>query len=308
MPDPHTVTVEIDGRTLKLTNLDKVLYPGSNTTKAEVAQYYAAIAPVLLPQLQNRPLTRLRFPHGTAGESFFEKNTPKGAPGWLRRVTLVSPHSRRADELVTYPLVDDVAALTWLANLAALELHVPQWRVTGDDESGGGSPQAPDRLVVDLDPGAPAGLGECAQVALLVREALLREGISRIVPVTSGSKGLQLYGALDGSRTSAEVRELAKTIAGELSTQRPELVLATMTRARRTGKVLFDWSQNTHAKTTICPYSLRGKRNEPFVAAPRSWEEIEAGAVGAEPLTQLAPFEVLDRVESDGDLMTALLD
>lgn len=291
---------------LKLTNLDKVLYPGSSTSKAEVAQYYAAIAPVLLPQLRDRPLTRLRFPNGTSGESFFEKNVPKGAPSWLRRVTLVSPHSRRADELVTYPLVDEVAALAWLANLAALELHVPQWRVSGDDECGDGHASPPDRLVVDLDPGAPAGLSECAQVALLVRDVLVERGISRVVPVTSGSKGLQLYGALDGSRSCEQVRELAKSIATTLAAQRPHLVLATMTRSRRAGKILFDWSQNAPAKTTICPYSLRGKKAEPFVAAPRLWSEIEAGAAKKESLTQLAPFEVLDRVEADGDLMSEL--
>lgn len=306
MPDPHSVAVQVGGRVLKLSNLDKVLYPASSTTKAEVAQYYAEIAPVLLPQLRDRPLTRLRFPNGTSGKSFFEKNVPKGAPSWLRRVTVVSPHSRRADELVAYPLVDDVAALTWLANLAALEMHVPQWRVSGDDDSGGGHPEPPDRLVVDLDPGAPAGLTECAQVALLVRDLLVERGISRIVPVTSGSKGLALYGSLDGSRSCEQVRELAKGIATTLSTQRPDLVLATMTRAQRTGKILFDWSQNAAAKTTICPYSLRGKKPEPFVAAPRSWSEIEAGAANTEPLTQLSPFEMLDRVQEDGDLMAEL--
>lgn len=314
MPDSSTpVRVEVDGRVLKLTNLDKVLFTGSGTTKAEVLSYLAEVAPALLPQLRDRPATRLRFPHGTGGESFFEKNTPRGAPSWLRRVTLVSPHSRRADELVTYPLVDDVAALTWLGQLGALELHVPQWRVNSDD--GGETPDLEtaaqrrldcDRLVVDLDPGPPAGLPECAQVALLVREVLMGAGLDALVPVTSGSEGIQVYAALPTLTPAEQTRAMAKTLADHLAEARPDLILSTMTKDIRKGKVFIDWSQNVAAKTTICPYSLRGKKDVPYVAAPRTWEEIEEGAEDPVALDQLTPREVLERLDRFGDLMAPL--
>ncbi|WP_040157573.1 non-homologous end-joining DNA ligase [Mobilicoccus massiliensis] len=310
MADDRTrVRVEVDGRVLQLTSLEKVMFPGTGTTKAEVLSYYQEVAPVLVPQLRDRPCTRLRFPHGVSGESFFEKNLPAGAPSWIRRVTLVSPHSRRADELVTYPLIDDVAGLTWLGQLGALELHVPQWRIvddgTTDDHDTARSRQADaDRLVVDLDPGAPAGLHECAQVALLVRDVLAGAGLTDLVPVTSGSKGLQLYAMLPAPTPSAQTREMAKTLAEHLAAERPDLVLSTMAKQARGGKVFLDWSQNVAAKTTICPYSLRGKNDSPFVAAPRTWAEIEEGASDPVALDQLTPREVLDRLESDGDLMT----
>lgn len=327
MPEEsQPVRVEVDGRVLRLTNLDKPLFPQTGTTKAEVLAYLTDVAPALLPQLRDRPVTRLRFPHGTAADSFFEKNLPKGAPSWLRRVTLVSPHSRRADELVTYPLVDDVAGLTWLGQLGALELHTPQWRVDPDaagqaevsapraqqaeadlDEARGAQLDC-DRLVVDLDPGAPAGLPECAQVALLVREVLADAGLTRLVPVTSGSKGLQVYAALPAPTPAEQTRLMAKTVAEHLAEEHPHLVLSTMAKNVRGGKVFLDWSQNVAAKTTICPYSLRGKKTSPFVAAPRTWEEIEKGALDPVALDQLTPTEVLDRLQTDGDLMEILGD
>lgn len=214
------------------------------------------------------------------------------------------PGSRRASEEITYPLLTDLAGLTWVTNLGSLELHVPQWRVDPD-----GARLAPDRLVVDLDPGPGAGLTECARVALLVRDELADRGYERCVPVTSGSKGLQIYAAPPGKVPSAgegSPRETARAIAQRLERDQPHLVVSSMTKAKRTGKVLLDWSQNTTAKTTICPYSLRGKRDTPYAAAPRSWREIEDGATHGE-LWQATPEEVVARLSSGGDLMAGLL-
>src|SRR5690349_19526843 len=181
------VRVEVDGRTLRLSNLSKVLYPDTGTTKGEVLHYYAQVAPTLLPHLARRGVTRIRWPHGTGDQSFFEKNVPSGAPDWLPRVTVASSGSRGGGDRISYPFVESTAALTYLANLASLELHVHQWRF---DEKN--KPVNPDRMVIDLDPGHPASLHECAQVALLVRDRLSELGVP-CVPVTSGSKGLHLY-------------------------------------------------------------------------------------------------------------------
>src|SRR6478609_3804404 len=278
------------------------MYPATETTKGEVLHYYATVAPVLLPHLAGRPVTRIRWPHGTAGPSFFEKNLPSGAPSWLPSVTLPSTGSRAGDQnrdSITYPLVDDTATLTDLANLASLELHVPQWRV--DEES---RPLPPDRLVIDLDPGSPAGLHECARLALAVRERLTGMGLAS-APVTSGSKGMQLYAALPGDQDADEIRDVAREIAQDLTRAEPGLVVWKMTKSLRPGKVLLDWSQNTAAKTTIAPYSLRGKE-APFVAAPRTWQEVEAGAERPGRLEQLQMDEVQRRVSRDGDLFGQL--
>lgn len=300
-PDqPERTVVDVDGRRLALTNLGKVLYPTSGTTKAEVLQYVTAVAPALLTQLRDRLVTRVRWPHGTGGESFFEKNVPAGAPAWLRRVTIESHSSRRHDERVVYPVIDDLAGLVWATNLSALELHVHQWRVAPD-----GTPLVPDRLVVDLDPGPPAGLPECAQVALLVREGLdaVLPG-RRIVPVTSGNKGMQLYVDTPDLRDADSTRALAQGLAQTLAAAHPEIVVARMTKTLRPGKVLLDWSQNTRAKTTICPYSLRGRGGRPTVAAPRTWDEVQdAAGTEVDVLGQLSPAQVLDRLARFGDLM-----
>ncbi len=292
------VHVEVDGRTLKLSNLDKVLYPQTGTTKGEVLNYYAQVAPVLLPHVADRAVTRIRWPNGTAKPSFFEKNAPAGAPSWLRIAKVPTTgsrgSSRNGDEL-HFPVIDGLASLTYLVNLASLELHVHQWKVGKN-----GRPKNPDRLVIDLDPGDGAGLGECAQVALLVRDRLAQESLD-CLPVTSGSKGLHLYADLPGRKNADEVRDWVHAIAEELEKEHPKLMLSQMTKARRSGKVFFDWSQNTRAKTTISPYSLRG-RDRPTVAAPRTWDEIEAGADDALELDQLRFEEVLERVEEQGDL------
>lgn len=285
-----THTVDIGGRTVRLTNLTKVMYPGTGLTKTGVIDYYRRVAPAILAQLADRPVTRIRWPDGTGAGRFFEKNVPAGAPSWLRRRTMTMGEDTDGTE-VTYPFLDDLAGLAWAANAGALELHTPQWRVGPR-----GAVRNPDRLVVDLDPGAPAGLAECARVALLVADRLRADGLEP-VPVTSGSKGMQLYAALDGRRDAWAVREYARQVAVELAGAHPRLVVATMTKTLRRGKVLLDWSQNHPAKTTITPYSLRGLAT-PTVAAPRTWAEVAAGS-----LTQLTADAVAARLERDGDLL-----
>jgi bifunctional non-homologous end joining protein LigD len=293
MADPAELMVEVDGRTLKISNLAKVMYPSTGTTKGEVLNYYAQVAPVLLPHLADRAVTRIRWPHGTADMQFFEKNLPSGAPSWLRSVTVPSTGSRGGGDTIVFPVIEGLADLTYFANLASLELHVHQWTVGRN-----GRPRNPNRMVIDLDPGAPAGLKECCEVALLVRAKLEERGLSA-APVTSGSKGLHMYAALPGKVNADRVREQAQQVAQELTREHPDLVLWKMTKSLRPGKVFLDWSQNTGAKTTISPYSLRGK-DRPFVAAPRTWSEIEEGA--EEGLGQLQLAEVLARVEEDGDI------
>jgi bifunctional non-homologous end joining protein LigD len=292
----NEVKVEVDGRTLTISNLAKVLYPNTGTTKGEVLNYYAQISPVLLPHLHDRAVTRIRWPHGTGDMSFFEKNLPSGAPSWLKTITVPTTGSRggRTDKIV-FPVVEDLATLTYLANLASLELHVHQW--TGSDPH-------PNRMVIDLDPGAPADLHECSQVALLVRDRLADMGLS-CAPVTSGSKGLHLYAALPAKLTSDEVRDQAQELAQSLQEEN-RLVVWKMTKSLRPGKVFLDWSQNTGAKTTISPYSLRGKL-APYVAAPRTWDEIEEGAEERHALGQLTLDEVLRRADRLGDVFGDLL-
>ncbi|UQX90146.1 non-homologous end-joining DNA ligase [Jatrophihabitans telluris] len=291
--DQQVVTVE--GRQLVVRRLDKVLYPEAGTTKAQVLDYYARIAATMLPHLKDRPVTRLRWPDGTASKPFFEKNVPSHVPDWIRTVVLPTPGSSRDRETLTFPLIDDTAAIIWAANLAALELHVPQWTVGPR-----GGVHNPDRLVVDLDPGAPAGLAECAEVARLVRTELGDIGRFAIA-VTSGSKGMQLYVPLSGEQNAGVVHTFARELADQLAADHRDLVVSKMAKTLRPGKVLLDWSQNNPAKTTICPYSMRG-RAQPWVAAPRTWEELDDPG-----LAQLSITEVLDRVDRDGDLAAGLL-
>ncbi len=291
--DAPKVAVEVEGRRLQLSSLEKVMYPETGTTKAEVIDYYARIAPVLLPHLRGRPVTRIRFPHGVADPmQFFEKNIPPGMPPWIRR----------AGRDPVFPLIDDLAGLTYFANLNALELHVPQWRYEGEGRDA--VPRNPDRLVIDLDPGPGTGLAEVSRVALIVRERLSRIGLDTL-PVTSGSKGMQLYAVLPGEHTSDQIRDTVQQLAQELTKAYPDLVVWKMAKDLRPGKIFLDWSQNVAAKTTICPYSLRG-RARPTVAAPRAWAEVEAAASGEEELRQLEAGEVLERVERDGDLAADL--
>jgi bifunctional non-homologous end joining protein LigD len=290
------LAVEIDGRTVELSNLEKVLYPEADFTKAEIIDYYTRIAPVLLPHLADRALTRIRFPNGVTGPSFFEKNAPAGTPDWVRLETLPVPGSTKSRETIDFVVVDDLATLVWTANLAGLELHTPQWRVGHD----------PDLLVVDLDPGAPAGLTECCAVAMLMRDRLADDGVDAY-PKTSGKKGMQLCCPVSGTQSADVVSAYAKGVAEELAARVPGSITAKMAKALRPGKVFIDWSQNNAAKTTVAPYSLRAQPS-PTVSTPLTWEEVEAIATGAEAARQFGPAEVLDRVDVYGDLLEPLLE
>lgn len=295
------ITVQVADRRLKLSNLDKVLYPRDGFTKAAVISYYTRIAPVLLPHLKDRPVTFVRYPNGVTEEQFFEKNVSPHAPSWVRTVRLTSRSTRGRGEAIDYPMLDDLPALVWAANLAALELHVPQWTI--GHTSQGATPQPPDRLVFDLDPGAPATIVECCRAAERLREILVADGLTPL-PKTSGSKGLQVYCAVHTSRpnsTSAYARSLAEQLARET----PDLVVSKMTKSLRRGKVFVDWSQNNPAKTTIAPYSLRG-RERPTVSTPVDWDEVRA-CHEPDDLVFTAP-EVLDRVAERGDLFAGLAD
>lgn len=282
-------TVSIEGHRLTLTNLDKVLYPATGTTKADVLAYLAEIAPVLIPHAANRPATRKRWVNGTGGEMFFQKNLDDSTPSWVKRRTI--EHSDHSNE---YPLVNDLATLTWLGQIAALEIHVPQWQFGRT-----GVRHNPDRFVLDLDPGPGAGLQECAQVARWARAILHDMGLDPM-PVTSGSKGIHLYAALDGKQNSDAVSAVAHELARALEADHPELVVSDMKKSLREGKVLVDWSQNNGSKTTIVPYSLRG-RERPMVAAPRTWKELESKS-----LKHLDYTEVLARAKKSGDPLAAL--
>ncbi|MGH9007949.1 MAG: non-homologous end-joining DNA ligase [Acidimicrobiales bacterium] len=293
---------------MSLSNLDKVLYPATGFTKGQVIDYYVRIAPVLLPHVAGRPLTMRRFPGGVDDpNSFYEKHRNKSAPKWVRSErVLASPKAKDRDG-VDFVILDDLPTLVWAANLAALELHVPQWKVAAN-----GRPQVPDLMVFDLDPGEPATIVECAEVALLLAAQVAEEHGWTCYPKTSGSKGLQLYVPLpkaDRQRTweDAGSRELARTVAQELARARPDLVVANMKKELRKGRVLIDWSQNHVAKTTIAPYSLRA-RPEPTVSTPVTWEEVEQLASdGKAERLKFLPDDVLGRVEQDGDLLAPLL-
>jgi bifunctional non-homologous end joining protein LigD len=293
--ESERVRATIDGRELELSNLDKVLYPSAAFTKGEVIDYYVRVAPYLLPHLADRPVTRIRYPNGVDGASFFEKNAPAGVPDWVRTARLPVPGSTKGRQTLDFIVVDSVATLAWLANLAALELHTPQWRLVDHDQPGN-----PDLLVVDLDPGPPAGLAECCLVAMAAKHRLELDGLAPLAK-TSGKKGMQLLAPLEGSQTSDEVSAYAKQVAEDLAEALPDLVTARMAKNLRPGKVFFDWSQNAAAKTTVSAYSLRAA-DPPTVSAPVSWSEVERGKV-----RPLSPDEVLHRLERDGDPLTALL-
>jgi len=269
------VRVAIDGHELELSNLDKVLYPEIGFTKGEVIDYYVRVADVLLPHLADRPLTRVRCPDGVEGGSFFEKNKPAGTPPWVRTHRLPVPGSVSGRETLDFVVADRVATLAWLANLAAIELHTPQWRIVD------GRPGNPDRLVVDLDPGPGTGLAECCLVAVAARERLVYDGLVPLAK-TSGRKGMQLLARLDGTRTADEITAYARQVAEDLAAALPDLVTSRMAKHLRPGKIFVDWSQNAAAKTTIAPYSLRAGPT-PTVSAPVDWAEVERGTV--RPLT-----------------------
>ena len=283
---------------MKLTNPDKVLYPASGTTKAEVFDYYISIAGVMIPHIAGRAATRKRWPNGVDEASFFEKQLASSAPDWLNRASIT-----HRSGTTTYPIIDTVEGLAWIAQQAALEVHVPQWRFVPGGRSGAGEdavdPGPATRLVFDLDPGEGVKMKQLCEVAQAVRDLMGDIGLTTY-PLTSGSKGLHLYAPLEEPVSSRGAVVLAKRVAQQLEQAMPKLVTATMTKSLRTGKVFLDWSQNNGSKTTIAPYSLRG-REHPTVAAPRTWDEI------ADPkLRHLRFDEVLERVEKNGDLLAEL--
>jgi bifunctional non-homologous end joining protein LigD len=287
--------VEVEGRTLKLSNLDKVLYPDAGFTKGQVLDYYTRIAPVLLPHLRGRPLTLKRYPDGVDAGYFYEKQCPSHRPPWVETAAIWSGHNERN---IDFCLVNNLATLVWVANLASLELHTALHRAPEISR--------PDSLVFDLDPGEGAGLAECAQVALWLREALDHLRLANVVK-TSGSKGLQLYVPLNTPTTYDATKSFALALAQVLERAHPKAVVSNMAKDLRRNKVLIDWSQNDEHKTTVSLYSLRA-RPRPTVSAPLHWEEVEAihSAGDGAPGVIDAPA-ALDRVARDGDLFAPLL-
>ena len=289
------VAVQVDGRTLTLTNLGKVLYPQTGFTKAEVLDFYQRVAAVLVPHIAGRPVTLKRYPEGVDGQAFFQKHVTAHRPDWIRTAEVPSESSRgRGSGPVTYLVVDDLPALIWAANLAALELHVPMWRMPGI--------RRPDLLVFDLDPGPPANIVDCCRVAEDLRPLLEADGLTPLAK-TSGGKGLQLYARISGL-TSDQASDQARAYAEQLERQHPRRIVSRMTKALRTGKVLIDWSQNNGSKTTVAPYSLRA-RPSPTVSTPVSWDEVQA-CHRPDELFFTADV-TLDRVAQLGDLFAPLL-
>ena len=293
-PDTRKVQVQVDGRTLTLSNLDKVLYPAAGFTKAQVIDYYERVASVMLPHIAARPVTIKRYPEGVDGEFFFQKNAPAHRPDWVPTAEIASPGSTKSRATIDYLLGGDLPTLIWAANLAALELHTPMWRFPHLGE--------PDLLVFDLDPGPPATIVECCRVALLLRPLLAELGLAPAAK-TSGGKGLQLYAAVVGM-ASQETSDLAKQLAERLEQEQPGLVVSRMTKALRPGKVLIDWSQNNAAKTTVAPYSLRA-RAQPTVSTPISWDEVERCKRAADLV--FTADDVVARLAEMGDLFAATL-
>jgi bifunctional non-homologous end joining protein LigD len=287
--------VEIAGRRLSLSNLDKDLYPSYGFTKAQILEYYRRIARFILPHLQDRALTLKRYPEGVEQDSFFEKRCPAHRPPWAKTAEV-----RRDDgEQMTVCLVNDLETLMWVANLASLELHVPLARV--------GSPETPDAMVFDLDPGEPANLLDCARVALILRDLLGPLRLTSYVK-TSGQKGLHVYVPLNRKETTFEdTKKFSKAVAEIMQKNYPELVTAKMAKEYRQGKVFINWSQNDSSNTMICVYSLRA-REKPFVSFPLTWVDLERLAGEDDPgKFQVLHSEAVSRAEQQGDLFREVL-
>lgn len=309
-------SVTRQGHRITLTHLDKVLYPETSTTKADVLDYYGRIAPVLLPHLARRAVTVVRAPDGVGGRTFYQKHLPPGAPSWIATVPVPARSRRPGDpgrpgaagpgrrrpgrDRVDHPAVDGEASLLWLVNLAAVELHVPMWRVGSRRRA-----LRPDLLVFDLDPGEPAGLAECCAVAVSVRRILAEDGVAAL-PKTSGSRGLQVYARRPRRGAAADPLPYSRRLARRLEREQPGAVVSNMRKDLRRGKVLVDWSQNRPSKTTVAPYSLRLRRR-PWVSAPITWDEVERAAAGDTAPLRLLPDDVLRRVATHGDLFAPLL-
>jgi bifunctional non-homologous end joining protein LigD len=283
---PRRVDVQVDGRRLSLSNLDKVLYPEAGFTKGQVIDYYTRIAPVLLPHLRDRPLTMKRYPDGVEGQFFYEKRIPSHAPEWVRRERVGK---------IEYIVCDDLPTLVWLANMADLELH-PSLSLVDDIDR-------PAVMAFDLDPGPPAGIPECCEVAFLLRDTLAQIGLESF-PKTSGSKGIQVYVPLNVEQVDYDhgTKALSKALARLLESRHPKLIVSQQRKDLRKGKVLIDWSQNDENKTTVCVYSLRA-RERPTVSTPLRWEELDdPGALVFEAA------DVLERVEEHGDLYAPVVE
>ena len=309
MAAARDLVTRVGGRTLTLTNLDKVLYPSVGFSKAEVIDYYLRIAPVMLPHIRDRAMTRLRFPDGVGPDRapFYEKNAPIGTPEWVRRVKV-----NTSDGIIDYIVADDEAAVVWLANLAALEMHVPQWTVSSATPEDGiislpelephaGEPLA-NRVVVDLDPGAGMTIVDSARAALIVGARLAEDGMLPIAQ-TSGSKGIQVYAAIAPTR-SKSAWGYVKQLNASLHKAQPDFFVATMSVEQRAGRIYVDYNQNLAARNTIAPYSMRG-RERPAVATPVTWEEL--GSVRGPDDLRFTPEDVLVRVAEYGDLAADLL-
>ncbi|MBW8700889.1 hypothetical protein MBT84_14905 [Streptomyces sp. MBT84] len=284
-----TPITEVEGRRLALSNLEKVVHPATGFTKGELLHYYATTAEALLPHLRDRPVSFLRYPDGPDGQVFFTKNVPPGTPDWV--VTAQVPRSEGPARMV---LVQDLPSLMWAANLVT-EFHTPQWRIEAPDEA--------DRLVFDLDPGPPATVVECCEVALWLRDRLSADGVETCAK-TSGSKGLHLLAAVAPTPSRATT-DYAKQLAVAAEKAMPRLVVHRMTRSLRPGKVFVDWSQNAARKTTAAPYTLRA-RAEPTVSAPVTWQEV-ADCASPDSLVFRAP-DIAPRLQAHGDLLAPLLD
>ena len=289
------VTVDVEGHHLQLTNLDKVLFPDVGFTKGQLIDYYTRVAPVLLPHLSGRPMTVKRYPNGVEDTFFFEKNASRGTPSWVRIARLPAPGSTKNRDEIDYVVVEELGTLVWLANLAAVELHVPQWHLPPRARK----PRV-DEIVFDLDPGPPADIEQCRRVALWLRDRLTADGLHPVAK-TSGSKGMQMTAAVV-AQDAEHCSRYAHALARELEAEHADLVVSRMTRSLREGKVLVDWSQNNGAKTTVAPYSVRA-RPAPTVSTPLTWEEVE----GTDPL-RFTTEQVLDRVARLGDLYFPAID
>jgi bifunctional non-homologous end joining protein LigD len=283
------VEVEVEGRRLSLSNLDKVMYPEVGFTKGQVIDYYTRVSPALLPHLRGRPLTLKRYPDGVEGEYFYEKQCPSHRPDWVRTAAIVTGR-----KTIDFCLCDDLPTLVWAANLADLELHPSLSLAEKIDR--------PTMMAFDLDPGPPAGLEECCEVALLLREALARLGLESF-PKTSGSKGLQIYVPLNLDGVGYDdTKPLSNALARHLESEHPKLIVSRQKKELRRGKVLIDWSQNDEHKTTVCVYSLRA-RDRPTVSTPVAWDELE------NPHELVLEAEaVLERVEKHGDLFAPVIE
>jgi bifunctional non-homologous end joining protein LigD len=294
--------VDVQGRQLKLSNLDKVMYPAVGFTKGHVIDYYTRIAPVMLGHLRDRPLTRIRYPNGVDDKFFFEKNCPGHRPEWVEVARIFTRGTGRwggegrGPRDVDFCLANDLPTLIWLANLAALELHTSLGTATAYD--------SPTMVAFDLDPGPPATIIECCRVALLLRDIFERLGLE-CFPKTSGSKGMQVYLPLNTPVTYEETTPFARAVAELLEQEHRDLVVSQQSKQLRKGKVLVDWSQNVDFKTTVCVYSLRA-RERPTVSTPITWDEV-ADARKPEDL-RFESADVLERVERDGDLYAPVLE